>query len=81
MSASNTMDFGMQLVGGMARAYKYSAGVQNEVWKKQKIRQQHQIQDKKQEAQLPVPFILNKKIHVLFQTDPGPDTFYIIVSI
>ena len=40
-----------------------------------------QIQDKKQEAQLPVPFILNKKIHVLFQTDPGPDTFYIIVSI
>lgn len=32
MSASNTMDFGKQLVGGMARAYKYSAGVQNEVW-------------------------------------------------
>lgn len=37
MSASNTMDFGMQLVGGMARAYKYSAGVQNEVWTASKI--------------------------------------------
>lgn len=37
MSASNTMDFGMQLVGGMARAYKYSAGVQNEVWIASKI--------------------------------------------
>lgn len=36
MSASN-MDFGMQLVGGMARAYKYSAGVQNEVWTASKI--------------------------------------------
>lgn len=36
-SASNTMDFGMQLVGGMARAYKYSAGVQNEVWTASKI--------------------------------------------
>ena len=31
------MDFGMQLVGGMARAYKYSAGVQNEVWTASKI--------------------------------------------
>lgn len=37
MSASNTMNFGMQLVGGMARAYKYSAGVQNEVWTASKI--------------------------------------------
>lgn len=37
MSASNTMDFGMQLVGGMARAYRYSAGVQNEVWTASKI--------------------------------------------
>lgn len=37
MSASNTMDFGIQLVGGMARAYKYSAGVQNEVWTASKI--------------------------------------------
>lgn len=37
MSASNTMDFGMQLVGGMARAYKYSAGVQNEIWTASKI--------------------------------------------
>lgn len=37
VSASNTMDFGMQLVGGMARAYKYSAGVQNEVWTASKI--------------------------------------------
>lgn len=37
MSASNTRDFGMQLVGGMARAYKYSAGVQNEVWTASKI--------------------------------------------
>lgn len=37
MSASNTKDFGMQLVGGMARAYKYSAGVQNEVWTASKI--------------------------------------------
>lgn len=37
MSASNTMDFGMQLVGGMARAYKYSASVQNEVWTASKI--------------------------------------------
>lgn len=37
MSASNTMDFGMQLVGGMARAYKYSADVQNEVWTASKI--------------------------------------------
>lgn len=37
MSASHTMDFGMQLVGGMARAYKYSAGVQNEVWNASKI--------------------------------------------
>lgn len=37
MSASNTMDFGMQLVGGMARAYKYSAGVQNGVWTASKI--------------------------------------------
>nr|UVX72471.1 MAG: minor tail protein [Bacteriophage sp.] len=37
MSAFNTMDFGMQLVGGMARAYKYSAGVQNEVWTASKI--------------------------------------------
>lgn len=37
MSASDTMDFGMQLVGGMARAYKYSAGVQNEVWTASKI--------------------------------------------
>lgn len=37
MSASNTMDFGVQLVGGMARAYKYSAGVQNEVWTASKI--------------------------------------------
>ena len=37
MSASNTMDFGMHLVGGMARAYKYSAGVQNEVWTASKI--------------------------------------------
>lgn len=37
MSASNTVDFGMQLVGGMARAYKYSAGVQNEVWTASKI--------------------------------------------
>ena len=37
MSASNTMDFGRQLVGGMARAYKYSAGVQNEVWTASKI--------------------------------------------
>lgn len=37
MSASNTMDFGMQLVEGMARAYKYSAGVQNEVWTASKI--------------------------------------------
>ena len=37
MSAANTMDFGMQLVGGMARAYKYSAGVQNEVWTASKI--------------------------------------------
>lgn len=37
MSASNTMDFGMQLVGGMVRAYKYSAGVQNEVWTASKI--------------------------------------------
>lgn len=37
MSASNTMDFGMQLVGGMARAYKYSAGVQNEVWTASKL--------------------------------------------
>lgn len=37
MSASNTMDFGMQLVGGMARAYQYSAGVQNEVWTASKI--------------------------------------------
>lgn len=37
MSASNTMYFGMQLVGGMARAYKYSAGVQNEVWTASKI--------------------------------------------
>lgn len=37
MSASNTIDFGMQLVGGMARAYKYSAGVQNEVWTASKI--------------------------------------------
>lgn len=37
MSSSNTMDFGMQLVGGMARAYKYSAGVQNEVWTASKI--------------------------------------------
>lgn len=37
MSTSNTMDFGMQLVGGMARAYKYSAGVQNEVWTASKI--------------------------------------------
>lgn len=37
MSASNTMDFGMQLVGGMARAYKYSAGVQNEVWTASKM--------------------------------------------
>ena len=37
MSASNSLDFGMQLVGGMARAYKYSAGVQNEVWTASKI--------------------------------------------
>lgn len=37
MSASNTMDFGRQLVEGMARAYKYSAGVQNEVWTASKI--------------------------------------------
>lgn len=37
MSASNTIDFGMQLVGGMARAYKYSAGVQNEVWTASKM--------------------------------------------
>lgn len=37
MSASNSLDFGRQLVGGMARAYKYSAGVQNEVWTASKI--------------------------------------------
>lgn len=37
MSASNSLDFGMQLVGGMARAYKYSAGIQNEVWTASKI--------------------------------------------
>lgn len=37
MSASNTFDFGTQLLGGMARAYKYSAGVQNEVWTAAKI--------------------------------------------
>lgn len=37
MSASNNLDFGMQLVGGMAKAYKYSAGVQNEVWTAAKI--------------------------------------------
>lgn len=37
MSAANTFDFGKELVGGMAKAYQYSAGVYDQVFLASKV--------------------------------------------